>query len=239
MDPVNNITDISRTEKWCTMCSLLNNYNDVRLCDDCKSKLSITGCDIVNDCDDKNSKMISLGKGGKVVLITKKAFKRVKSGIINKKKRATVDRKIRDRKILLKQRLKEHKLTYRKHSVCDVFIKYGTPDIETVIRSLEKDVKDRSKNLMRLSKRLGRYKLEYNENVPSYKKYVDNGGDVKEAVRIGRVESIVMEKTRYLEYLKEYSGEDALDMAAIEYIDSEGSNDVVSEYLDSIVTINF
>ena len=130
-------------------------------------------------------------------------------------------------------------MEYRKHSICDVFLKYGTPDINTVVEILEKDDINKSKNLMKLTSALGKHKLEYDEKIPAYIDYVKNGTDLKNALKIGKIEQIVINKTNYLTYLREYSNDDALDMAAIEYIESNGPSDIVSNYIESITTLNF
>ena len=42
-----------------------------------------------------------------------------------------------------------------------------------------------------------------------------------------------------VEYLTKYTNEDALDMACIEYIDLKGNNEIISSYLDKILTLEF
>ena len=226
-------------ESWCTVCNLKSDYGNIQLCKSCQNHLDITDSDVMNDSDNRDGKIIALGKAKKLLILTPSAYKRVKSSIIKKKKEKTIGDNKRARKLLLHSKLKEFKLEYRKHSICDVFLKYGTPDINTVMETLERDDISKSNNLMQLTKALGKHKLEYNEKVPSYVNYVINGTDLNTAVKIGRIEQIIMNDTNYLEYLREYSNDDALDMAAIEYIESKGPNDFVSNYIESITTLNF
>lgn len=226
-------------KSWCTFCNLKNDYNNIQLCKKCQNSLDIKESDVLDNSKDINGKIIALGKTKKLLILTPSAYKRIKSRIIKEKKERTLIDNKRERKILLHSKLKELKLEYKKHSICDVFLKYGTPDIDTVLKTLEQDNMIKSNNLMKLSRELGKYKLEYDDKVPSYINYVKNGGDLDDTIKIGKVEQIVMKSTNYLTYLKEYSNDDALDMAAIEYIESNGSNSIVSDYIESITTLNF
>ena len=226
-------------ESWCTFCNLKSDYRNIQLCKSCQDHLDITDSDIINDPKSRDGKIIALGKAKKLLVLTPSAYRRVKSRIIRKKKEKTIGDNKRERKLLLHSKLKEFKLEYKKHSICDVFLKYGTPDINTVLETLDQDNITKSKNLIELTKMLGKHKLEYNENVPAYANYIIDGIDINTAIKIGKIEQIIMNDTNYLSYLKEYSNDDALDMAAIEYIESNGPNSVVSDYIESITTLNF
>jgi len=226
-------------ESWCTFCNLTNNYQDIQLCNKCKLHLNITDSDILSDPKNREGRVISFGMSKRLIVITSSAFNRIKSGIIKRKKSITFCTNKNMRKVLLKKTLSDNKMCYKKNTICDVYVKYGIPHLDTVINMLEQSTSEKTNNLARLVRKLGKLGLMYSDKIPAYKEYVNTGKDLKNSVRIGQIENIIIDKTDYLQYLNKYSHDDALDMAAIEYIEEYGSDPVVSKYIDDVTTLNF
>ena len=203
--------------KYCLLCNSNYNYKNTDFCQEC---ITILGM--------KDDEINNLNKQDKLLIFKKGKYK-IKSNS-NLNKTVIVNRKRNIRKILLNNKLKLNKLEYKKNTVCDTFLKYGKPDIDTVIEILENDNKNE----------------KYDSNIPAYKKYIKTGCNLNNAIEIGRIEKIIINDTNYLKYLKKYSKTDALDIASIEYMDKirdigDKSNEykIISDYIDNVTTINF
>ena len=175
----------------------------------------------------------------KIVFIKDKYFNNFKNILIKKKRNILKDNKKFLRKELLLERLKEEKLEYINNSVCDIYVNYGMIEIDYVIDSIKKIDESKSRNYIILHNELNKKNIKLNNNVPSFKKFIKYGKDLNECIRIGIVESIVINKTNYLSNLKKYSRDDSLDMAAIEYLDNFGANEYLINYIENITTIKF
>ena len=150
-----------------------------------------------------------------------------------------IENKKYERKKKLFKILKDSKLEYKKNSICDIYIKYGMPKINDVINILEKNNLKNISNLTILTKELTKLNLKYNKNLPSHYNFIKNGGNISKTIEIGEIEEIIIDNTDYLNYLKNYSKEEALDIACIEYLDLNGKNKIISNYLDKILTLDF
>ena len=214
----------SFTNLLCTFCEIKSDnseknidYGNIHICDLCKIELNIS------DDDDK-------------LLTNRKIFKKIKSLQLKKKK--INNQKIRENNLLKK--LKKLKLEYKSNTLCDIYIKYGNIDIKTVIQSLEKESYEKSLNLMNLVKELKKNNVKYDNKIPSFNNYIKTGKNLKKTIELGKIESILIDNTNYLELLKIYPQIDAIDMASIEYIEKYGnSNRLISNYLNDIVTLKF
>jgi hypothetical protein len=127
------------------------------------------------------------------------------------------------RKTQLFDKLKNNKLEYTRDGICDSFIKFGTPPLNTVIDDVQKKIELQTKRLTRLLKRL-RYEGEiYDESNSYYKRYIKYGGDIDYYVDEGIKEWFYINKTKYLENLKIYKDEDKAQAKAFnDYIKTVG-----------------
>ena len=229
-------SEYSYKKSSCNLCDIYYNknninYNNISLCEKC-----ITNFEIYTDNSIKNKNIICIFNTlKKPIYINSKTFKKIKFYILKKKNNINQLR----RKQELFKTLKEYKLEYKKHSICDIFIKYGIPKIQDVINILEKDNIDTISNLTYLSIELNKLNLKFDKKLPSHFNYIKNGGNLNKTIEIGKIENIIINNTEYLEYLKKHSNEDALDMACIEYIDLKGNNEIISSYLDKILNLKF
>ncbi|VBB17785.1 hypothetical protein YASMINEVIRUS_248 [Yasminevirus sp. GU-2018] len=129
------------------------------------------------------------------------------------------------RKKVLFEKLCDNKLEYVKDGVCDSFIKYGTPSLDTVIQDIQQKTDIKSKRLTRLLKRLRKEGEPYDEKVSYYAKYIKNGGDLDYHVSEGIKEWFYLNKTEYPELLKIYKDEDKAQAKAFNnYIKKNGTD---------------
>lgn len=112
------------------------------------------------------------------------------------------------RKKQLFDQLTNNKLEYTKNGICDSFIKFGKPELNIVIKDVQKRTEVQSKRLTKLLNRLRKEDETYDENISYYKKYIKYGGDLDYHVDEGIKEWFYVNKTKYLEFLKIYKDED-------------------------------
>ena len=222
----------------CNVCELYYNknnidYNKIFLCNTCINYFNV--CKNIT----KKQNNIIFNNIKNPIYINSKTFEKIKSSIIKKRNITSIEYNQLQRKQQLFKILKEYKLEYKKNSICDIFIKYGIPKLQDVINVLEKENINTISNLKLLSKELTKLNLKFDKKLPSHFNYIKNGGNINKTIEIGKIENIIINSTEYLEYLKKYSNEDALDMACIEYIDLKGQNEIISNYLDKILTLKF
>lgn len=129
------------------------------------------------------------------------------------------------RKKELFDQLNNNKLEYTKGGVCDSFIKFGTPSLNTVIQDVQKKTNVQMERLSRLLKKLRIEGEVYDEDVSYYKQYVKNGGDIDYYVEEGIKEWFYLNKTNYLDFLKIYKDVDRAQAKAFnEYVRENGTD---------------
>lgn len=127
------------------------------------------------------------------------------------------------RKRELFNQLNNNKLEYTGGGICDAFIKFGTPSLNTVIQDVQKKTDVQMDRLTQLIKCLKKEGECYNENVSYYKQFIKNGGDINYYVEEGIKEWFYVNKTNYLEYLKFYKDVDRAQTKAFnEYVRKNG-----------------
>src|SRR5579872_2872269 len=127
------------------------------------------------------------------------------------------------RKRQLFDQLSDNKLEYTRNGICDSFIKFGTPSLNTVIEDVQKKSEIQTKRLRKLLRRLKEEGEVYDERISYYKQYIKNGGDIDYYVEEGIKEWFYINKTNYLKFLKMYKNEDLSQTKAFnEYIKNVG-----------------
>lgn len=127
------------------------------------------------------------------------------------------------RKKQLFDKLTDNKLEYTKDGICDSFIKFGVPELNTVIKDVQQKTDVQSKRLGILIKRLRKEGEIYDENNTYYKKYIKYGGDIDYHIDEGIKEWFYVHKTKYIEYIKCYKDEDKAQAKAFnDYIKTGG-----------------
>jgi hypothetical protein len=144
------------------------------------------------------------------------------------------------RKTELKKRLKEMKLSCPKNSICTLYINNGKPDLETVINSLHGKKELETKRLYKLLKMLKKNKLEYDYRIPSYKKFVENGGDIEKIIKNAELEKALINNTNYLSILCTVDSETARELSANDYVSNhKKSNNAIDNFISNKNTIVF
>lgn len=134
-----------------------------------------------------------------------------------------VNERVLLRKKQLFDQLTNNKLEYMGDGICDSFIKFGTPELNIVIEGVQKKTEIQTKRLVNLLKRLKKEEEIYDENISFYKRYIKNGGDLDYYVDEGIKEWFYINKTNYLEFLKNYKDEDRAQAKAFnEYVKNIG-----------------
>lgn len=134
----------------------------------------------------------------------------------------------KNNKILLrKKKLFDHldneKLEYIKHGICDAYIKFGTPSLDVVVRDMQNLSEKKMTRLKKLLKKLKDEGEIYDENNYYYQSYIKNGFDFDYAVNEGIKEWFYINKTNYLEFLKNYKDEDKAQAEAYnQYVKQNG-----------------
>lgn len=106
-----------------------------------------------------------------------------------------------ERKKILNIKLNEMKLSNFKDNMCDRYVNFGDPDLDTVVQTLyEKQIK-RNDRLFSLINKLRDMQLDYDSKIPAYKKYIKRGGDLDTTIENGEIEKLLINDTNYLEIL--------------------------------------
>jgi len=146
--------------------------------------------------------------------------------------------KKQQRKESLINKLKELKLDYDKN-ICDQYIKFGTLNLEDVICALYKKQTDRNDKLCTLLEELRNRNLEYDEKVPSYKKFLKVGGNLDKTIENGELEKILIEETDYLSIIDDINSETAKEISLNVFYKKGKKNKIVDKYVKNKNTLRF
>jgi hypothetical protein len=131
--------------------------------------------------------------------------------------------RVKVRKLQLFDKLNSHKLTYIKGGICDSFIKYGFPSLDEVIDNVQNTTELEDKRLEKLIRHLEKRQLQYDSRVSYYREYVEQGTNLRTAIREGRREWFLINKTCYQKILALYKDEERAEEEAINrYLKKEG-----------------
>lgn len=144
------------------------------------------------------------------------------------------------RKKELKKRLKEMKLSCPKNSICTLYINNGKPDLETVVNSIHGKKESETKRLYKLLKTLKKNNLDYDCRIPSYKKFIENGGDIEKIIKNAELEKELINNTDYLSVLCNVDSETARELSANDYIsNNKKRNNIIENFISNKNTIVF
>lgn len=144
-----------------------------------------------------------------------------------------------NRKEKLLSKLRDMKLKYVKNGTCRAYIKYGTPDLDTVVRTLYDQQTSQNERLFELLNELREKHLEYDERIPSYKKYISNGGNLSKTIENGEIEKILINESNYLSLDSGVDSDTAKDIALSNYVNMGKSNKLINDYVTKKNTIRF
>lgn len=125
----------------------------------------------------------------------------------------TIIKFAKNSKVLLRRKelidhLNDKKLEYTKFGICDSYIKFGKPSLETVIDNIQTKTSSQTKRFTLLLKRLKKEGEIYDETISYYRDYIINDGDLDHVVNEGIKEWFYVNMTNYSELLKLYKDED-------------------------------
>jgi hypothetical protein len=126
--------------------------------------------------------------------------------------------------------LKEHRLENIKPSMCSSHIKFGIPTLETIISVFKKEQNNKEKRLLYLINKLKKHGKEYDMNIPSYEKYINEGGNIKQIIIESDLEKSLVYNTKYANYLKHNDVKTARYLATIEFINSGKNCDIINRF---------
>lgn len=147
--------------------------------------------------------------------------------------------KQKQRKDELINRLNELKMKYSENGICGAYIKFGYPELEIVIKSLHQKQEEYLQRFYDLIEELKKNDLEYENDIPSYKKYLKYGGCLNEIIKEAEFERELISNTNYLNFLKNNDPEIAKRLSINEYIEKGGNKDIAQKYAQNQNTLRF
>jgi len=126
--------------------------------------------------------------------------------------------------------LNQNKLEFQNHGDCYSYVKYGTPDIETVIQNMLVKLKRVSERRIELAKLLSDNGVPFNEEFGPCYNYIHDIGykNLAETVQDAEIDHFLRTNTNYVSLLKKYNREVASEVALRTYFaeNQEGNHTV-------------
>jgi hypothetical protein len=135
--------------------------------------------------------------------------------------------------------LREQRLDNIKPNMYASYVKFGVPNIETLISTFKREQSDKEDRLLKLIKELKKSGKEYDENIPMHEKYIKEGGDIKKIIEESDLEKSLIYNTNYKHYLKHNTVQIARYLATMEFMNSGKHNDVIKKFASEKNTLKF
>jgi hypothetical protein len=146
--------------------------------------------------------------------------------------------KMKVRKKQLFDRLNDTKNEYKKNGICDQYIKFGKMNVEDVIDKINDQNNEEMQRYNKLSKKLKKRGLKYDDKVQYYRDYIKKGGNIYDAIKDGEIEWFYLRKTDYSDLLKKYRNEELAQNKALQkYIVLNGRDEYVNKILKREMTV--
>ena len=143
------------------------------------------------------------------------------------------------RNVELQKKIKELKLNNVDNNICNEYIAFGQSDLDSVLKQII-DIKELENNrLFELINKLRKKNYEYDERIPSYKKYIKHGGDLNKIIKDGELEKILIENTEYLSLIGIIDSDIAQDISINELLHKNITNDKINKYANNKNTLHF
>lgn len=143
-----------------------------------------------------------------------------------------------ERKNFLTIKIKEYKLKYI-DPICAAYIKFGKPPLDEVVEQLIAEQNDFNDRMFELITFLNKNNIEYSENIPAYKKYIQCGGNLNKVLEESKIELFLVNQTNYLCLLKQFDSNTAREVAIYKYIQDGGKDDIAKKYLNDKISVKF
>jgi len=205
-------------------CKICNKRKSPNICKKCIKNKNVYSINILKETfeiSDSDIKTLPPYVGpNNIIFYSRDDVIKIISDIYKTKKSASIELKQKLRKKELFDKLKENKLEYKKNSICDAYIKFGSPNINEVIDILLKNQLDEINKFIFLIDELNKRNISYDSRIPIFKTYIKNEIDINETIKIAETEKFLIENTNYLSLLKIYDNNIAKDLALQKYNNS-------------------
>lgn len=205
-------------------CKICNKRKSPNICKKCIKNNNVYSINILKETfeiSDSDIKTLPSYVGpNNIIFYSRDDVIKIISDIYKTKKSASIELKQKLRKKELFDKLKENKLEYKKNSICDAYIKFGSPNINEVIDILLKNQLDEINKFIFLINELNKRNISYDSRIPIFKSYIKNEIDINETIKIAETEKFLIENTNYLSLLKIYDNNIAKDLALQKYNNS-------------------
>jgi|LakMenEpi03Aug12_release.lakeMendotaPanAssembly.Ray.scaffolds.fasta_scaffold424444_2 hypothetical protein len=217
-------------------CKICNKRNSPNICKKCIKNNNVYSINILKETfeiSDSDIKTLPSYIGpNNIIFYSRDDVIKIISDIYKTKKSASIELKQKIRKKELFDKLKENKLEYKKNSICDAYIKFGSPNINEVVDILLKNQLDEINRFICLIDELNKRNINYDNRIPIFKKYIKNEIDIDETIKIAETEKFLIENTNYLSLLKIYDNNIARDLALQKYNNSINYCDIIDLKFD-------
>jgi hypothetical protein len=205
-------------------CKICNKQKSPNICKKCIKNNNVYSINILKETfeiSDSDIKTLPSYIGpNNIIFYSRDDVIKIISDIYKTKKSASIELKQKIRKKELFDKLKENKLEYKKNSICDAYIKFGSPNINEVIDILLKNQLDEINKFIFLIDELNKRNISYDNRIPIFKTYIKNDIDINETIKIAETEKFLIDNTNYLSLLKIYDNNIAKDLALQKYNNS-------------------
>lgn len=147
--------------------------------------------------------------------------------------------KQKKREEMLMKKIKDLKIDYGPCRVSEGFIKYGISTLDNVVQYFIDVQNKKDKRVCKLISYLDAHNMCYNNNIPAYAKYIDQGGDLDRIIRDAKIETFLIDETEYLNLLKKYDSDTAKEIALMNYVQNGGNHEIAQKYIREKTTIIF
>lgn len=152
-------------------------------------------------------------------------------------KQSEKKKKQQERKEELLAITKRLKIEYKK-TICDEYIKYGKIKLEDVIKRLTDLQTNKNDRLYDLLNELQNHNIDYDSNLPSFKKYIQKGGNIKKTIEKAKLEQTLAKNTDYLTLLNNcVDSETAIELSVNQFPNNDDEN--VNKYIEDKTRIIF
>jgi uncharacterized protein Usg len=134
------------------------------------------------------------------------------------------DMKQKIRKDILMNKLRDLKLQYKKNSICDAYIKYGSPDLKTVVENLVQKQTDRGVRFTKMIKYLEKHNMRYDDKIPCFEDYLNENIELRDIRDNYEIDIFLVNETDYINLLLKYDRDTARELAINESIKTHGIN---------------
>jgi hypothetical protein len=209
---------VKHNKNKCYYCDNINYEYMILLCNECEKNKITSAKKIIslykslNSKPDFSDKRQVYKKNSKLIYYLNEDFE-----LIDKIKSIN-DLEI-EREKIIREEFILNKLKFIKNRDVMEYIKYGTPTLDEVIINIAKLECDKTDNYINLIKELDKKKIKYNENLKSFKSYINGYTtcSLEETLNNIEYEYILNYETNYHELQKIMNDEEAEYNAMFEY----------------------